>query len=405
MHPPGYYLFMHFWYAIVGHNDIPLRLPSMVFGALSVVLLFIIGREFFDEIAAGVGAVLFAVSPMMIELSSSVRPYSLLTFAFLISLLCLLRILKGNTLKHHAANSAACFLAMFVHYYGVFLPLYQFACLLCFRETHRAQLKTWLLFQTGVAAAYLPFAYIALTHQLRLVNPYGGAWLLTLIEFLKLLYAVSPLGHKFVISPSPWLIALGLAFLGLAAAGMFPVKRNLILILYVALPVILVAAVSNIARLKFYQPYHFIFLVPTYMLFVAGGLRKFGKPGLVAGALIVVASSAMPLGTPEPDWKECAKFLRTHSRTRDTITICCPTLGDALLYYLPDADIVAIEDVLAGQNLRERLWLVLVYEDIYFTADARKNMFHQLSRLGFASMQMQEEIENVNVFLCWRRSD
>ncbi|GAB4339631.1 MAG: hypothetical protein Kow0099_14870 [Candidatus Abyssubacteria bacterium] len=405
MHPPGYYLFMHFWYAVVGRNDVLLRLPSSIFGVLAVVALFSIGKQFFDETVAGGAAVLFAVSPLMIELSTSVRPYSLLTLAFLISLLCFLGILKNNGIGYHAANSATGFVAMCMHYYGVFLPLYQFEYLIHVRKSHRAQVRRWLLLQAVVAALYLPLAYIALTHQLRLVNPYGGAWILTPTEFLKLLYVISPFGHKFFISSDSWLIAVGPIFLAPVIAGLFPFKRNLLLVLYMTVPLVLVAAISNIARLKFYQPYHFIFLVPVYMLFLAAGLKRLGRAGLAAGALVVAVSVGIPLGGPAPDWRECARFLQTHSEPHDAITICCPNLGDALLYYFPEADIIPVEDVLTGEALPNRLWLVIVYEDIYFDAKAKGNMFRQLERLGFFLIHQREEIRNVNLFLCWRPGD
>src|SRR5918994_1114562 len=47
-HPPGYYLFIHYWMRLAGDAEWALRLPSAVAGVLSVLVTFLLGRRLYS---------------------------------------------------------------------------------------------------------------------------------------------------------------------------------------------------------------------------------------------------------------------------------------------------------------------------------------------------------------------
>lgn len=398
MHPPGFYLLMHFWEIVAGRSEVLLRLPSLVFAIISIALVYLVGKRVYSEKVALIGALLFAVSPMQVMISSWARCYSLLTLAFLVSLLCFINILKENRNSYHAVNSAATFVALFIHYYGGFLPAYQLLYLLLGFRQRKAQIKKWLVFQGAVAVIYLPFAYIAVTYQLRMVNPIGGAYILTFGRFVNLLYAMSPLAQTSYLAVTPWVVLIMVFFTGLVIIGMYPLGENVLCAEYLIFPIVTVAAISNVTGLKFYQPYHLTFLLPIFTLLAARGLVKLGKVGVAAAALVVVPALILPLRNSDPDWRACSDYLQKNTRVDDAV-IVLPELNDGLLYYWPRANIVSFDDIEPGRSVPRRVWAVFVYEGIYSTADATDLMTDWFKQAGFSAAPVNENIRNVKVIL------
>jgi len=90
-HPPLYYLIIHYWSLIAGTSEIALRIPSVVFGFLTIYVVYHIAKElkFKWPLAP---ALFLATSGLHIYYSQEARMYSLVTF--LVSYLFLLFIRK-----------------------------------------------------------------------------------------------------------------------------------------------------------------------------------------------------------------------------------------------------------------------------------------------------------------------
>ena len=65
---------------IFGLNDIVIRLPVAIFGALAVICVYYLAKELFSEKAAIVAAVLLAISPWALTLSRIAYNICLLPF-------------------------------------------------------------------------------------------------------------------------------------------------------------------------------------------------------------------------------------------------------------------------------------------------------------------------------------
>ena len=75
------------------------RLPSALFGVLSIIAVYAVGRTIFDGKFALCSALLAAVSAYLIPISQEMRIYSLLGLEILITLWFFLRILKDNDVR------------------------------------------------------------------------------------------------------------------------------------------------------------------------------------------------------------------------------------------------------------------------------------------------------------------
>ncbi len=119
--PPLYYVLAWGWAKVFGTDEFGLRSLSALFGAATVPVGYLIGRQLASRRAGLVLAALIAVNPMLIWYSQEARSYSLLVFFGALSMLFFARALntaRGRDLAFWALASA---LALCSHYFGVFL--------------------------------------------------------------------------------------------------------------------------------------------------------------------------------------------------------------------------------------------------------------------------------------------
>ncbi len=96
VHPPGYYLLLHYWRALAGQSEFALRFVSVVAGMLVVVLTHSLGRRLFSEAVGVMGAFLGAISPFATYYSQEARMYALLAAISAASTYAAIRILTGT---------------------------------------------------------------------------------------------------------------------------------------------------------------------------------------------------------------------------------------------------------------------------------------------------------------------
>lgn len=102
--PPLYYGVIHALLPL-GRSELLLRLPSVLFGVLTVPLLYSVARDWLGAWPARVAALLAAVSPLHVWYSQEARPYALLLALGLLTLFFAQRLLA----KPHAGWATAGF--------------------------------------------------------------------------------------------------------------------------------------------------------------------------------------------------------------------------------------------------------------------------------------------------------
>lgn len=120
MHPAGVQIFMKGWSLLVGKSEMAMRFPFVLFGTASILLLFLIGKQWFNRKVGLIAAALLSVLYFPIMNSEFARPYSP---GLLISLLVgyfLYRILFDEDKKwRNAIILGFCFAAgMYTHYFS-----------------------------------------------------------------------------------------------------------------------------------------------------------------------------------------------------------------------------------------------------------------------------------------------
>jgi len=116
VHPPLYYLLLYYWMMLFGTSVFGMKLLSVLFGVLAIVMVYVVGRQLFDQQVGLLGAFILAISPFNIEFSQEARMYSLMTLLALLSTYFFVRLVRHGTsalFASPAISVGTCFLRPF----------------------------------------------------------------------------------------------------------------------------------------------------------------------------------------------------------------------------------------------------------------------------------------------------
>ena len=97
IHPPGYYMVMLPWTKWFGSSIVSLRLPSVLFGVASILLIYVLARYTEDTLTALLAAAMLALNGLHLYWSQTARMYSMACFLGLLSTVLLVLIVKQAT--------------------------------------------------------------------------------------------------------------------------------------------------------------------------------------------------------------------------------------------------------------------------------------------------------------------
>ena len=76
VHPPLYYLLLHFWTRLFGETESAVRMLSVVFSVLTVFVIYHLALKLFDRRTAIFTALLTTLSPLQVFYAQETRMYA-----------------------------------------------------------------------------------------------------------------------------------------------------------------------------------------------------------------------------------------------------------------------------------------------------------------------------------------
>jgi len=418
IHPPGYYLLLHYWRGLFGQSEFALRFPSLMCGVLAVPLTFKLGQRLLDRRAGLLAAFLLSISPFHVWFSQEARMYAQATLLSLLSVYFFVDLVdwKSGRLGGEANPSKpthqftglqfviVTVLGLYTHFYAALIVAFENVAFvarwawdrLMKPQSGRLDLRTWLLIQACIAALFLPFVPFTAARYVADATYWEGT--LKLATIVKKTLAAFSAGCTME-RENARLAALG--FSALAALGVLASLRDrgraraaALLSLHLAVPTLVLFAITH-NRPKF-APRYLLPILPAFYLLIAAGLsavgdrRRAGIPrwlaiaGLLLSLAFVSGVSARSLANyyfdnryARPDFRAVAEYIRSHGREGDAIVLVGGHMQAAFGYYyqedlpvypLPGGLILSTKEPLdyrAADELnriaqgRDRLWLVL----------------------------------------------
>ncbi|MGA2246371.1 MAG: glycosyltransferase family 39 protein [Verrucomicrobiota bacterium] len=267
--------------ASVGWTETLLRLPSWVFGILSVVVCPLLARRIVGPSRAAWLALLLATSPLLIFYSRICRPYSAVAFFGFAALLLAARWMQSGGRRPGMWFAMAGVLAIYFHLFAavtVAAPILAAIISGCYRKFWRKQptaeptpcLRQWLLVAGGMAIAGAILILPALIHSLQ-----GTFFNIALAGSLKL-QSLPRVAMLMSGTGQPWLVGLFWLLLAIGAAEQY--RRNawfggMLICLYPLHAAALMVSRPDSAQAAIVLVRYCIPLVPVSLLFVACGLQ------------------------------------------------------------------------------------------------------------------------------------
>lgn len=358
--PPLYYVLAWGWAKVFGTGEVGLRSLTALFGAATVPVAYLIGRELASSRAGLIAAAIVAVNPMLIWYSQEARSYAVLVFFGALALLFFVRALRTGQGRDLALWALVSALALCSHYFAVFAVAIEAVWLLiALRSRWRAVLPAVaVVFAVGVALLPLISAQVNPTH----IGWIDHSLLSTRLFETGVSFLAGETGHVIAEPPRDHYALIPVALVGIglllvALRGSPREKRGVLLGLAVGMGIVLLASGVALAGKDYVVERNLLpALVPLATAaavgFAASGARR---AGLACAALLCaywLAFDVYVTRTPNlqrPDFRNLAEQLGPPVRPRAILT--WKLAADPLRFYLDDGSRRAYRGVIPVREI------------------------------------------------------
>ncbi|TSC90496.1 MAG: Uncharacterized protein G01um10145_168 [Microgenomates group bacterium Gr01-1014_5] len=392
-HPPAYYLLLKFWIGIFGSSEVTVRSLSVVFGVVTIYLVYSLTRKLFDNTTALIAALLLATAPLHIYYSQEARMYILETLLVVKIMQLVITIIMG---KQRIFTWISLFAFSGLLLYTDYLPLAIFISiglyLLIFEnKVFRKYFFGWMGIFIGLVIVYLPWLPI-LKLQLAVgtvvkVNAPGWWEALGKTDFKQL--TLVPL--KFAIgriTSYNKILYYSLASIPVVlyaitiSRSLFDWRKTSLIWLWLVVPLGAFAVLG--LYLPIFSYFRFLFVLPAFYILAAVGAQSLGKLGRVLIALLVVcnlAASGIYLAAPRfqrEDWKGAVEWIEINSQETSAASIFV-TDGQRDPYYYYSKNVPSFGP--SGIDLNfDKIWLMRYVQPIFDPEDTVRN---QVETVGY----------------------
>ena len=183
---PLYPSFIHFWIRFYSSNDFMLRSTNVIFGVLSLFLIFKIGKILLDNKTGLMSSFIFSISVLHATFSQEATEYSLLILLSLCSVFFLLKILQSKDPINYLGYVFVTIMLVYTHYFGWFLIIFQNIFMFGLWKKYRNFIKSWIIIQLFILISFAPL----------LLSISDSNW------------SIRPMSYSRIISDSNWNVQL-----------------------------------------------------------------------------------------------------------------------------------------------------------------------------------------------------
>ncbi len=384
--PPLYYTFLHLWVQVFGDSEASIRMPSAIFGSLSILVIYALGKLLFDKKTGLVAAAILAVSIFNIVFSQEARAYSLMAFLALLSFYYLVRMTMSDKRIYAAAYVVSSVCLVYSHYYGIFVLLGQniwfFTMLLFKRRAGALGLSKWIFLQVVVALLFLPCSYLLIRNTAAIQK---GFWISEpgfrdIVGYFRL-YA----GTYFLLWMSLFFIFLSFAGVRLAKRLKIPGRffggedynpegplipygwRIYLLVAWIIAVVFVPLVISHISSPILIYRYT-IASAPAFYILTARGITSLRVNVAIVLIVALIAGLSFPglkryyVEAEKYDWREAMKYIQAQAGPGDLVLTYPSFEVEPAAYYMKRGDLRLekfSQGFLSGDVRANGIWLVV----------------------------------------------
>ncbi len=327
---PLYFFIVKLGTTLFGDGSLQLRLPSVLFGILTLVVALRLALQIFrDRDVTLVALAVFSINEPLIWFSQNARPYALALFLALVSISLFLDFLQSPGLGISILYAGATALLIYAHFLFGFVLLFQVAFAAITLGWRDLLSKRWLTPLALIAVLCLPS-----TSQIFYL--YGRRQSLNWIPHIVQSIQASSLARNFA---DPW--ALLLAAASLLVIGIKPFANRdtwahdglRFLLLWLGIPLAGISLVATIIGVSFLEPRYILFVYPAAFYLWAWLLLhsqaahwlRWLPPGvfIATTAIVSLIPNLLESGTfrhaEKLGWREAARIVAANGRSGDLV--------------------------------------------------------------------------------------
>lgn len=153
---PLYWILLHFWIGLFGISEFSLRFPSLIFGLLSIVLIFLLGKNLLNQKVGLLASIIMGLSPFHLWYAQEARNYSMVLFLGTLSSYLLFKAIEERKLKIWIFFILVSITGLYTNYFFILLFIAQLMYLGTFFNRLKLNLKNLIPFLV-IGLGFLPY--------------------------------------------------------------------------------------------------------------------------------------------------------------------------------------------------------------------------------------------------------
>lgn len=421
-HPPLYYLTLKAWTDIFGYSEISLRMPSVIFGVLTIWVTYLIGKSYsrgkkvkFAEVAA----LLIATSQFHIYYSQEARMYSLAAFLAAVSFFFFLR-------ERWIPFSILLTALVFTDYVTVFLlPVFWVYAL-----SKKLDRNWWIRF----GLAHLPLSILGLLWlPMFLQQAERGRWLLATLPGWKAIAGGATLKQailvwmKFVLGRVSFfnkviyyslVIISSIPFIIVLIRSFIDREKIKLLWIWLLLPLLLGFGISFWFPAFIY--FRFTYIIPAFYLVAAWGVYQIETKKIKIALLLILLLVNLSgwfiylfdVNQQREEWRQAVKFVEIKAKTKDAVIFDFPepfapyrwyARGTVSAYGATDSISASLDSYDKTKKLIAEKEGVYYFEYLYDLTDPNRYVEKSLIDSEFKAVDQFSQFPGIGTIIYYKR--
>jgi uncharacterized membrane protein len=173
--PPLYEIILSFWLKAFGISELSVRMPSLIFSAVTTFLLYKLLIKYFNNRIAVMASLLFIFSSINILAAQEARVYSLFVLLTAASFYQFISLYNSSKKTLHILLISVINIALvYSHYFGFFVLFTQFVLLVTIKDLRKKSLTHYFYSLIILAVFYIPNLFILWN---RFLDSSNGTWI------------------------------------------------------------------------------------------------------------------------------------------------------------------------------------------------------------------------------------
>ncbi len=331
-HPPLYYLLLHYWIRLFGISEFSIRFLSLIFGILTIFMLYKVADLLFDKGTGILSALLLTLSVFHIKYSQEARMYTMLSFFSALSIYFFIKLLRNKKPANLICYILTTIILMYTHYYGFFIiaaqNIYIITLPILTKQASKLKLKNWIFLQIILLVLFMPQIKMLINQS---YQAYGEFWVpipsLSSIKNLFLQYSDSK--SKLLLFLSIFTIS-AITYLKInnknKVCNFFSIEATKIylLSLWLLVPIITPLLISLVFKPIFWARYTIGASLVFYLL-LGKGIRninlKYLKLFIICTLIIISARNIQSYynQVKNEQWRDVAAYIDNQAKIGDII--------------------------------------------------------------------------------------